>query len=89
MLLFQAYLKQYGDEEESDEEGDEMVHVGSGFYLYKELYAKLYAHQQEGVLWMWQLYKQRKGGILGDDMGLVFLSFRRLKNTRLLNTLCT
>lgn len=30
----------------------------------------LYPHQREGVLWLWQLYETRKGGILADDMGL-------------------
>ena len=46
-----------------------MVQVGSGFYMYKDLYSKLYNHQKQGVLWMWGLHKKNKGGILGDDMG--------------------
>ena len=68
--LLQAYLKKYEDEDDDDEDaGDEMVHVGDSFYLWKEMYANLYAHQREGVLWMWRMFLQRKGGILGDDMG--------------------
>ncbi|XP_069136028.1 DNA excision repair protein ERCC-6-like [Argopecten irradians] len=67
----EAYLEQYGDEEESEEEDDNgMVLVGNEFYLYKDLYNKLYDHQKAGVLWFWSLHKKRKGGILGDDMGL-------------------
>ncbi len=64
----QVYLQEYGDEEE-EEEGDNMVHLGKGFYLYQELYDKLYKHQREGVLWFWGIYQKSKGGILGDDMG--------------------
>ncbi|XP_021364793.1 DNA excision repair protein ERCC-6-like [Mizuhopecten yessoensis] len=69
----EAYLEQYDDGEESGEsegEDDGMVLVGNGFYLYRDLYNKLYDHQKAGVLWMWGLHKKRKGGILGDDMGL-------------------
>ena len=44
---------------------------GSGFFLHKDLTAKLYSHQKEGVLWLWRLHKRNKGGILGDDMGSV------------------
>ncbi|XP_052802946.1 DNA excision repair protein ERCC-6-like [Mya arenaria] len=66
----EAYLSACGDESEEEEEDNGMVHLGKGFYLYKDLHASLYAHQQEGVLWMWSLFRRKKGGILGDDMGL-------------------
>lgn len=46
-----------------------MAHVGEGFYVYKELYDKLYAYQREGILFFWKLWRTKKGGILGDDMG--------------------
>ena len=46
-----------------------MAHVGHGFYLFKQLYDKLYGHQRSGVLWMWDLNRKKKGGVLGDDMG--------------------
>ena len=36
-----------------------------------ELSTKLYAHQHEGVQWLYKLYQDgKKGGILADDMGL-------------------
>ncbi|VDH97717.1 DNA excision repair protein ERCC-6-like [Mytilus galloprovincialis] len=67
----EQYLKEHGNEEEgNDEENNGMVHVGNGYFMYKELFEKLYDHQKEAVLWMWGLHKKRKGGILGDDMGL-------------------
>lgn len=28
-------------------------------------------YQREGVRFFWDLYKQGRGGLLGDDMGLV------------------
>ena len=46
-----------------------MIHMGKGYYLFKDLHAQLYSHQKEGVLWMWSLFQKKKGGILGDDMG--------------------
>ncbi|XP_064642287.1 DNA excision repair protein ERCC-6-like [Lineus longissimus] len=58
------------NESDAEEEEDNMKLLGNGFYLYHEIYAKLYQHQKEGVLWLWNLYKKGKGGILGDDMGL-------------------
>lgn len=75
LIYLKAYLKEYGEEDGSDNEGDDgedadgMKHVGDGFYLYKDLYEKLYTHQKAGVLWLWSLYQKGKGGILGDDMG--------------------
>eukprot|EP00873_Tetraselmis_striata_P042879 jgi/Tetstr1/463143/TSEL_008077.t1 len=30
----------------------------------------LYAHQREGVAWLWGLHRMGRGGILADDMGL-------------------
>ncbi|XP_050410492.1 DNA excision repair protein ERCC-6-like [Patella vulgata] len=69
----EAYLKEYGEdsgEEEEEEEVSGLLQVGNGFYLYKDLYNRLYTHQKEGILWMWTLHKRKKGGILGDDMGL-------------------
>ena len=65
--LIQDYLET--NDEESSEDNNGMTHVGNGFYMYHELYSKLYNHQKEGVLWLWSLFKKKKGGILGDDMG--------------------
>ena len=50
-----------------------MINLGNGFMIFKELAEKIYAHQKEGVLWMWGLHKKNKGGILADDMGYVLL----------------
>ncbi|XP_053328889.1 DNA excision repair protein ERCC-6-like [Spea bombifrons] len=62
-------LKQLDLQEEQD---DEFVDVlNSGLMVYKELYAKLFEHQKEGVAFLYSLYRDgRKGGILADDMGL-------------------
>ncbi len=35
-----------------------------------ELAGRLYAHQVTGLKWLASLYGRRRGGILGDDMGL-------------------
>ena len=31
-------------------------------------------YQREGVLFFWELYNNGRGGLLGDDMGLVSLN---------------
>jgi SNF2 family DNA or RNA helicase len=40
------------------------------FVLPEKVYKELLPHQKEGIAWLWKLFKNRKGGILGDDMGL-------------------
>jgi len=68
--FWQDFLEKDDDESDGGEEGgDILAHVGDKFYLYKPLYDKLYAHQRDGILFLWRLYRTRKGGILGDDMG--------------------
>jgi hypothetical protein len=53
----------------AEEAVDDLVLPG-GFCLAGRVAAKLYAHQVEGVRWLWSLHAARKGGILADDMGL-------------------
>lgn len=43
---------------------------GTAFSVPANLYDRMYAHQREGVKWLWQLHQGGVGGILGDDMGL-------------------
>lgn len=38
------------------------------FFLPTETYDSLYPHQREGVRWLYSLYADESGGILGDDM---------------------
>ena len=75
-LSLQEFLIQHGEEDDGDEDDNDDDNGGmveleakTGFYLHRELRGKLYAHQKEGVLWMWKLHKKKKGGILADDMG--------------------
>jgi SNF2 family DNA or RNA helicase len=76
---FQEYLKANPDDSD-DSQDDEMAHVGNGFHLYHALYDKLYSHQREGILFLWKLYKQKRGGVLGDDMGFVFICYYSLRH---------
>lgn len=69
VYILQAHIEQLNKDEDSGDEGEEMVHVGEGFYLFRGLYEKLYDHQRKGVLFFWKLFRMKKGGILGDDMG--------------------
>jgi DNA excision repair protein ERCC-6 len=34
------------------------------------IYDRLFAYQQTGVQWLWELHCQKAGGIIGDEMGL-------------------
>mmetsp|Transcript_75136 Transcript_75136/g.220203 ORF Transcript_75136/g.220203 Transcript_75136/m.220203 type:complete len:1065 (-) Transcript_75136:152-3346(-) len=49
------------------EEGTE---VAEGLRCPSWLWEALYAHQQEGVRWLWNLHRNKQGGILADDLGL-------------------
>ncbi|XBJ18112.1 hypothetical protein VPH35_009359 [Triticum aestivum] len=47
--------------------------AGSGkppYRLRARVFKMLYAHQREGLSWLWSLHCRETGGILGDDMGL-------------------
>lgn len=59
------YMKNLSMESSSD-----MTEICEGFFIFHEIYKKLYPYQREGVAWMYGLYKKEKGGVLGDDMGL-------------------
>ena len=39
---------------------------------FKDLRKRMYPHQKEGMKWLARLFGERKGGILGDDMGWVY-----------------
>jgi hypothetical protein len=43
-------------------------------------------YQREGVLFFWDKYRQGRGGLLGDDMGLVSAIRRRLRKLVNLNS---
>ena len=50
------------------------VHEGttsnSSFRIPKNIFAGLFGYQRDALNWMFRLYLQGKGGILGDEMGL-------------------
>ncbi|XP_054156083.1 DNA excision repair protein ERCC-6-like [Oppia nitens] len=49
---------------------DELVKLDNGFQLPKRIWDQLYAYQQTGVKWLWELHGNGCGGIVGDEMGL-------------------
>ncbi|KAL9072875.1 MAG: hypothetical protein Q9157_004940, partial [Trypethelium eluteriae] len=42
----------------------------SGFRIPGDVYPSLFDYQKTGVQWLWELYSQQVGGIIGDEMGL-------------------
>ncbi|KAF2396175.1 hypothetical protein EJ06DRAFT_516923 [Trichodelitschia bisporula] len=40
------------------------------FRIPGDIYPSLFDYQKTGVRWLWELYTQRVGGIVGDEMGL-------------------
>ena len=62
-------IEEEEEEEEPEEEIADVVFEG-GFKVPGPLYAKLFDYQRTGVKWLWELYTQRAGGIIGDEMGL-------------------
>ncbi|KAL9529993.1 DNA repair protein [Sphaerulina musiva] len=41
-----------------------------GFRVPGDVYPSLFDYQKTGVQWLWELYSQQVGGIVGDEMGL-------------------
>ncbi|KAL9625720.1 MAG: hypothetical protein Q9160_000040 [Pyrenula sp. 1 TL-2023] len=44
--------------------------LGQGFKIPGDIYPSLFDYQKTGVQWLWELYTQQVGGIIGDEMGL-------------------
>ncbi|KAK2796273.1 hypothetical protein FQN51_009484 [Onygenales sp. PD_10] len=41
-----------------------------GYRVPGDIYPYLFDYQKTGVQWLWELYQQKVGGIIGDEMGL-------------------
>ncbi|PNS17136.1 DNA repair protein rhp26 [Sphaceloma murrayae] len=70
-----------GDEHDADmiDEGEEWhqphptradTEFEGGFKIPGDIYPSLFDYQKTGVQWLWELYSQQVGGIVGDEMGL-------------------
>ena len=71
-MYFQEIISSERNDDEENSENDDsndMVDLGKNFFLHKSIANQLYSYQKEGVLWFWRLFNEKKGGILGDDMG--------------------
>ena len=55
---------------EKQEEAELVLGPNREFQLSLRIASRLYAHQKEGLNWLWSLHSMQRGGILGDDMGL-------------------
>jgi hypothetical protein len=51
-------------------EDDGAVSLPGGLRVPARIAQSLFPYQMAGVAWMWELHRQRVGGILGDEMGL-------------------
>jgi SNF2 family DNA or RNA helicase len=71
-----TYSAREDEEEEEGELPDFQIEAAGGsvveepYKLPARILNKLYAHQREGLAWLWSLHCKGTGGILGDDMGL-------------------
>ncbi|MCJ1401547.1 hypothetical protein MMC11_004763 [Xylographa trunciseda] len=67
-------------EEHYTDEGDKEWHLPhptiddtefeGGYKIPGDIYPSLFDYQKTGVRWLWELYSQQVGGIIGDEMGL-------------------
>lgn len=48
----------------------EDVKFDDKFKIPGDIYTSLFDYQKTGVQWLWELYSQKVGGIIGDEMGL-------------------
>lgn len=72
--------KKKDSETVADEEGEDECYLphpteadttfDSGFRTPGDIYPALFDYQKTGVQWLWELYSQNVGGIIGDEMGL-------------------
>jgi DNA excision repair protein ERCC-6 len=46
------------------------MHFDGGYKIPGDIYPSLFDYQKTGVHWLWELYSQQVGGIIGDEMGL-------------------
>ncbi|CAO1598479.1 DNA repair protein rhp26 [Xanthoria calcicola] len=44
--------------------------IEGGYRIPGDIYPSLFNYQKTGVQWLWELYSQQVGGIVGDEMGL-------------------
>ena len=44
--------------------------LDGGYRVPGDIYPSLFDYQKTGVQWLWELYSQQVGGIIGDEMGL-------------------
>ncbi|KAF2097389.1 hypothetical protein NA57DRAFT_28614, partial [Rhizodiscina lignyota] len=44
--------------------------LDGGLHIPGDIYPSLFDYQKTGVQWLWELYMQQVGGIIGDEMGL-------------------
>ncbi|KAL8861516.1 MAG: hypothetical protein Q9178_002040 [Gyalolechia marmorata] len=44
--------------------------MDGGYRIPGDIYPSLFNYQKTGVQWLWELYSQQVGGIVGDEMGL-------------------
>ncbi|KAL8980639.1 MAG: hypothetical protein Q9205_004336 [Flavoplaca limonia] len=44
--------------------------IAGGYRIPGDIYPSLFNYQKTGVQWLWELYSQQVGGIVGDEMGL-------------------
>ncbi|KAF2280212.1 DNA repair and recombination protein RAD26 [Westerdykella ornata] len=74
-----AQEKQGGQVDTTDEGEDECylphptypdAELGEGFRIPGDIYPALFDYQKTGVQWLYELYTQNVGGIVGDEMGL-------------------
>jgi len=74
------HAKQAQQETKAEDEDDEEWHLPhptrpdtefeGGFRIPGDIYPSLFDYQKTGVQWLWELYSQQVGGIVGDEMGL-------------------
>lgn len=56
------------EEQEGRQRDEEDVVFDGGFRVPGRVYSRLFPYQQTAVKWLWELYTQKAGGILGDEV---------------------
>ncbi|XP_075232216.1 DNA excision repair protein ERCC-6-like [Lycorma delicatula] len=68
--LYKLRIEEWGKNNKMSKDYEKFHKFDGDFKVPQHVWDKLYNYQKVGVRWLWELDRQRCGGILGDEMGL-------------------
>ncbi|CAI9762483.1 unnamed protein product [Fraxinus pennsylvanica] len=70
LLFTSGHEDDFEDIEDVDDDGPSSATFEGGLRIPETIFSKFFDYQRVGIQWLWELYCQRAGRIIGDEMGL-------------------